>query len=1029
MKTRILISLVIFSNILVALSFGFSRSVSAASYSGTGYFTNRPASTNNPPSISINDVLSGSSASCGGGGCTRVGQAIPNSVNTKQEFINNIKGRLNGSARDKVGAQFIIQTMRGGTDHGYPTAADIADWEARINQSNVTMTLTTGSYRSSSFHDPSVNGAGTDDVFFTNYTTGPRPVIRFHNGATDYYIVEMSCGNPIGRLPGIPRPSGNLAASASATPPTVSPGSNAVFTNQITASGMANTGTDTFDYRITSSGLPAAANAAVNNVQLDPNGLRVNSVYTYNVPAGTPIGTRYCRTITISGEPSYVNVTTRSATACVVVARTTVTPSSSASPLNIDRGQWTTFTHNVTTSSYIAPAKTYQWQVLRRVNGGNNSVIATGSTTTGGNGVVTVNSNAQYGDVGITQICESLRITATPSPGLDIGQPNPSAETCVTVRQPVTKVITVQSTAASMKYVEPEEVAQGGNAGHLWDTVTGVPNPNAQPESEWGYVEKAIQLPPAKVYESERPTGATPANPQYHVVPAFPYCSTWHIDATNNFVCDSIAWACTNGSCNYTDYDWYCSDPNYRWMGRSVGAPACNSQYSAAPCQDGSVANPEWRAAGTAAACRDTWRCAYGTIWVNKGQPQCEYRCSGGAGPDHAMRADQGPFWNGPLWGTGDLNCYRPWQFNLHCDFTYLSGKWMFKDPANGIPSGVDIAVTPYNAGTNLCEKYVKYYGEMVSDVACVQIRSTVSDFLDNGSTILRPDHRLVPNLITWGTRANPDTATQCFQTIARPFVSFNKTDVKAYNSKIDTYGYWNGATHYGSKVDYAAYATSFINGLKTYALAGDSAQNRRAFASPNYGNAPWGGNFGSTGTGQYAYFASTMTTGSPTCNTNISAMSLTNSMVIYCPGQTVTINGNISNNWRYTNPASLYVIANNIVIGGGVTSLNGVALIAQSTINTCGGGDCAAPLNIVGLLNSPVIQYNRAANGATGSSVNCVRPGAGTTQPFTCPAYARSAEVFTYSPEFEVSSAPYKPTGGVLSGKYDSVRSLPPVY
>lgn len=720
---------------------------------------------------------------------------------------------------------------------------------------------------------------------------------------------------------------------------------------------------------------------------------------------------------------------------------TTVTPSSSAAPRPARVGQSVAFTHSVTTTDYEAPPKTYQWRVwmwMRRSNGTTTAptqVAIRYPQTTNADGTVVVNTNSQTVPNNVIEICQSLQLSR-PSQNLITG---PESKTCVPIVQgPTPNVdLVIASNAGSIKYVEPEEVAQNDNAGHLWDTVGRKPE---LANGEWGYIERAKQLDPVRVKDTE------------HIIGTYTQGSrtvddSYAASCTRNAAGNCIAgtYSCPSGgslsgaTCvmSHTEWHYYCNAPGARDLGWHRSDPGCDFSYYDG-CPDGTA--PRYGTRGVTKNCNDAWVCVYGagsTAFNNEGKPQCEYRCNNGMGlgrGDRAQLATKPPYWvstkgrSYPLYGSGDTNCYMPWQVNLHCDISYVSGKWLFKDPSNGIPTSIDIVVDPNNAGNNLCEKYVKYYGEMVGDVACVQIRSSVSGFIDNGSTILRPDHQITSNGLIWGTRADPDTATQCFQTIARPFVSFNKTDVKAYNADINTYGYWSGSTHYGSTVDYAAYATTLIDGLKTYALGGNSTQNLRAFASPNHYNPPWGGNFGAVGSSRYGYYESVMTTGPNTCSNTLGAMNLSSSQVIYCPGSDVTITGPITANWKYKTPASLFVIARNITIAGNVDTLDGVGLVAENSINTCGGGDCGTQLRLTGFINAPTIHYNRAANNSGGSSVNCARPTRG-SQPNTCRFYNNPAEVITYSPEFEVSFAPYKPTGGVLSGKYDSIRALPPIY
>jgi hypothetical protein len=76
---------------------------------------------------------------------------------------------------------------------------------------------------------------------------------------------------------------------------------------------------------------------------------------------------------------------------------------------------------------------------------------------------------------------------------------------------------------------------------------------------------------------------------------------------------------------------------------------------------------------------------------------------------------------------------------------------------------------------------------------------------------------------------------------------------------------------------------------------------------------------------------------------------------------------------------------------------------------------------------------YRRAASQGGGSSFYCARLDRATTLPpvgpYTCDLYNNPAEVITYSPEFGLTNPPIQPEGGASVGKYDSIRSLPPIY
>jgi|GEM_PF-4266121 len=652
--------------------------------------------------------------------------------------------------------------------------------------------------------------------------------------------------------------------------------------------------------------------------------------------------------------------------------------------------------------------------------------------------------------------------------------------TCVGGRcTPVVMNMDSAAQGGSTVTTEPEQNVAGGV---LRDVVTNAPQLS---NKEWGYTQAATPTTASKVNKAEirpyyipaSPITLPPVPPGQTLSPVVPptiistivkppgvscaWFGTGYVDLGGNCVkygsatclpgfspfdaTNCVSYSCaigtlSGGMCiNITSpqYNWYCPDPNNAGVIVSYGlytttVPPCNSYYSAAPCSnDGSTYS--LGGPGLTVACNDAWTCPYsGTVFTNKGQPLCEYRCAADGQRAPLATSKMGLVGTNSFetWSGGDLNCYRPWQVTVTCTYAYI-GNWASKDPANSMGT---ITVT-VNAGTspdlsNICAKSFSYYGGYVGDVDCAQITTLIGAFETNNSTYLTPDQRLVPNGLTWSTRTVTPTAQQCYQTIARPFLSFSKTDVRAYAGSVSVWGGWTGTKAYGSTADYAVYATYMVDGLSSnYARATNATPKTRTFANVNTNT--YGGDFGSTSATKFDQYITTMGAGKP-C-TGIPS-TFTTSVVINCSTTTVTISSDIDTGWTYANPKSLYIIADTINISGNVSNLAGVGLIAR-TISTCsdGANGCGNPLNIKGFVSSQTIHYDRAANHGGGSSFYCARPSRPGDLPGwvnqTCSVYNRSAEVITYSPEFEISPAPYTPTGGVQSGKYDSIRSLPPIY
>ena len=205
LRSKFLLFIVFF--IIVLMFVAITNSASAAK--GKGYFSGKDACTTNykgdktcdgSPSMSKNDVLSGRPS------------AIPSSAqNKKDKFIVHIKDKLkDGDRRDKDGAAFIINTMVNAGTPGNPgkkqrPGADmIAEWEARINNPDITMSVVSGDPNKRgdgkvSFYDPNIN-----DDFFASYKTGSTSLLLFKSKGTVVYVLEIPCANPVGGLPGLP---------------------------------------------------------------------------------------------------------------------------------------------------------------------------------------------------------------------------------------------------------------------------------------------------------------------------------------------------------------------------------------------------------------------------------------------------------------------------------------------------------------------------------------------------------------------------------------------------------------------------------------------------------------------------------------------------------------------------------------------------------------------------------------------------------------------------------------------------------
>ncbi len=133
-------------------------------------------------------------------GCNNLDRVLTNglgSIAGKEEFITLIDNYRAGGGANGIGADFIIQTMRGGTNHNLPSNADVADWKARVRNSTVTMTIEDQYYTSNTAYAISEG----DEVAYDDSATASSAVFRV-NG-TIVYILKHLCGNPLNDLPGL----------------------------------------------------------------------------------------------------------------------------------------------------------------------------------------------------------------------------------------------------------------------------------------------------------------------------------------------------------------------------------------------------------------------------------------------------------------------------------------------------------------------------------------------------------------------------------------------------------------------------------------------------------------------------------------------------------------------------------------------------------------------------------------------------------------------------------------------------------
>jgi hypothetical protein len=179
-------------------------------------------------------------------------------------------------------------------------------------------------------------------------------------------------------------PSAKITAEASVSASSIVLGNPVTFTNDLKISNVNNTKSDTFDYKITSSGtaaLPAAGTKSYSNVSIDPARTTINGKsYTFT-PTAAGI---YCRRIKASGAPNYVVYSNNPAEACVTVGTTVVanyilTPNITVNPGAIEAGVPLIVSSSVKNDSNTNSASNpTTWTLTRQVNSNSPTVVSTG---------------------------------------------------------------------------------------------------------------------------------------------------------------------------------------------------------------------------------------------------------------------------------------------------------------------------------------------------------------------------------------------------------------------------------------------------------------------------------------------------------------------------------------------------------------------------------------------------------------------------------------------------------------------------
>jgi hypothetical protein len=306
--------------------------------SGCGYFTNTR--------LNVTRFQTGTNAFI-------LSVGIPATTN-KLSIINHIQNQLqNGTPQNQQGANFIIQTMRGGdgnngadwnTDRP-PSPAQMQDWRDRINNPAISVTVGSYSYNWVAECRPTVAGPATtrcdEDAFMLAPGTYTSVIQFWYNGSV-VYAMRTNCANPVGNIRGLPASPPrdfSLNPSVTANKSAAEPGESVVVTPEVSNVGSAvstNTQWQFSQFVVPPSGTyPGGGVSGAAPAAYYGNGLTVldsrtgasfgvgRSVIgspTITLP-DQPVGTRVCYALSVQARSNSDGNWAHAAPVCIVIAK------------------------------------------------------------------------------------------------------------------------------------------------------------------------------------------------------------------------------------------------------------------------------------------------------------------------------------------------------------------------------------------------------------------------------------------------------------------------------------------------------------------------------------------------------------------------------------------------------------------------------------------------------------------------------------------------------------------------------------
>jgi hypothetical protein len=297
------------------------------------------------------------------------GNAMPSSVDTAAELISFVECKLNstnGTAsirqQERTGAAFIIQTMIGTATNRPPTAAQIAEWEARVNYSAsqgwITWSLAFN-YGVNSLYQgyPSPD----DDAFYNDGAASGNSIVFRGPGGFILYGIRRQCANPVGSnsfQPITNNPDFAITGDSDADKATVAPGDTVRFTHSLTSSAATSPASINWTTQDTLNGNATVDSGNAGTFTAGETKAIAAATEDYIVPLGAPPGSQICRRISFTPSSGGGGTATSTQICATVAANFNLTPlinvqinGGSVVGNRAEPGDTVTFTYVVTNSS------------------------------------------------------------------------------------------------------------------------------------------------------------------------------------------------------------------------------------------------------------------------------------------------------------------------------------------------------------------------------------------------------------------------------------------------------------------------------------------------------------------------------------------------------------------------------------------------------------------------------------------------------------------------------------------------------